>query len=845
MAARETLIERELKEAREREADYRTRLARHRDLARRLRLHATALREALRRAAGSANLTDLLAEVARLSGQGLGVARTGIWLFDEQRKHLISRLQLSGGTTLAGDGRLVVADCPLYFAALAATDLGAVAVNDAIHDPRTSQLGDYLRRHGVGATMDIPIQGPGLLHGVVRHEHLGGPRAWHEDEIEFAAQVGALVAVALEAERRVQAERAASWTEAKYQHLIESLPVVVYSFQASTRQLEYLSPGSRELSGRDPQIYLTAGGMKHWLEAIEPAYREPVLKRLAGTVAEGLTPELVYPIRLPDGRRRWIRDNCAVVRDVRGRPFAIQGTLADISALKEAEQAREELERRYRTLLENIDLLALILGATGRVEFVNDCFVRLTGYTRDEALGADGFDLMLAEGERDKVRGDFLKSIRKGQLVPRFESNVRTRDGRNRRILWTNTLLRSSTGEIAGSSSLGVDITERLEAEATQLESHKLESLGRLAAGMAHDFNNLLSVIAGAASVLEGAAAQGQAREEIEVAIQQAADLTRSLLAYARREPIAPSLLCVDELVPTVLPLLETLAGSQISLSTDLRVPEARVVIDATQLRQVLINLVGNAVDATRGYGSHVRVGTNVVVLETDQARARGLIAEGFFLILTVADDGRGMTRDLAERAFDPFFTTKRGVEREAGTEGTGLGLAMCASIVQRAGGFISVDTAPGQGAAFHVHLPVAALQPKRGEPKTAPPLSNQAADVERAVLVVEDLEPVRNLVTRVLSARGMLVREAPDLATARRLLAESPAQVLMTDGLLPDGSGIDFAQEARARGLVRRVILMSGASTASPGGAIDALVAKPFRPESLVETVLRLLDQR
>ncbi len=197
-----------------------------------------------------------------------------------------------------------------------------------------------------------------------------------------------------------------------------------------------------------------------------------------------------------------MRDTCAVVRDITGKPIAVQGTLADITALKEAELERAEIDRRYRRLLENADLLAVILSATGHVEMVNDCFVRLTGFSREEAMGADGFALILPERERDEVRARYLTSVRNGEIVPRFETGLRTRGGSLRRILWTNTLIRSSSGTVVGSASLGLDITERVEAEALQLQQQKIESLGRLAATVAHDFNNLLTVIGTATASL-------------------------------------------------------------------------------------------------------------------------------------------------------------------------------------------------------------------------------------------------------------------------------------------------------------------------------------------------------
>jgi PAS domain S-box-containing protein len=831
------LVERELKAAHDREADYRTRLARHRGLSLRLRAHAALLRDALRESFdGWKTMSRLLNDVARLSSQALETPRTSIWLFDEDRSNLVCRFQLPAGASSEGL-TLRVADCPGYIQALSTTELGAVAVNDAWHDARTAELRPYLRTYDVGALLDIPILGPGSLHGVVCHEHVGGARAWQEEEIDFATDVGAMVALVLEAERRISAEHVARGSEAKYQNLVESLPVTVYSFQARSGQLEYLSPRIQALGGFEAEHYLVAGGIERWVQAIEPEDREPVRRRLSGQIAEGFVGELIYRIRLPDGSRRWVRDTCAVVRDLTGHPIAVQGTLADVTDLREAELERAEIDRRYRRLLENTDLLAVILSATGHVEMVNDCFVRLTGFAREEALGADGFDLILPEGEREEVRARFLSSVRSGDIVPRFETSLRTRAGSVRRILWTNTLIRSSAGAVVGNASLGLDITDRVEAEASQLQQHKIESLGRLAATVAHDFNNLLTVISTAAASMGrhrgggSDADDASAREDIDAAVRQATGLTRSLLAYARRETITPTLLSVDDLVTSSTTLLRQIVGSDLELSVALGTSSERVLMDGTQMRQVLLNLVGNAVDATRGFGRQVRVTTSLVVLESDQARTRGLVAEGTFLVLSVADDGRGMTRTLQERAFDPFFTTKRD------GEGTGLGLAMCASIVRRAGGFISVESVPDKGATLRVHLPVARAQRDQDAPRrlVTPP----------RVLIVEDDEPTRYFLARVLSNEGIEVVEAAGLAEARIALAGRPVDLLVTDRALRDGDGLHLAREARRDRQTRHVVLVSGEaqeSGAGPEVGVDAVLAKPLHIERLLEMVRALL---
>ncbi len=698
----EAFIERELAAARSREAEYRARLSRHRDLARKLRSHAALLRDAIKDPRGSGSVEALLANVARLTSHALEIPRTSIWLFDASGRNLVCRFQLPTPPEGTPEPHIEVQSCPGYVRAIMQTEVGAVAVEDALTDPRTSELHDYLVRNRVGALLDVPLIGPGELRGVLCHEHQGSSRHWQEEEIDFAADVGALVALTLEVERRVHAERNLRGTEAKYQHLVESLPVVVYSFDARTGALDYLSPRIEDLGGRRAEEFLVSGGVERWVEAVVPEDRAGVRRRLSSQIEEGFEPELVYRIRLEDGALRWVRDTCAVVRDAHGTPVAVQGTLADITLQKEEELRRAEIERRFQTLLEGVDVLAVVLDAGGRVEFINDSFLKLTGYVRSEVIGADGFGLLLPSHDSTRVRSEFLEGMRLGKVVRHFETTILRRDGATRKVLWTNTPTRSTDGTVVGSSSLGVDITDRLEAEALALQGEKLESLGRLAAGIAHDFNNLLTVIGAAADRLRSPRGDGaEAALDIQAAVRQAAELTRALLAYARREPIRPVALGVDGLVRETLPMLQKLVPENIEFSYELASDEVRVLIDPTQLRQVVMNLIGNAVDATEGHGSGIRLSTSVVVLEPDQARAHGLVSEGTFVLLTVVDDGPGIPREILDRIFEPFFTTK------ARGEGTGLGLAMCASIVRGAGGFITAESTPGAGATLRVYLPV------------------------------------------------------------------------------------------------------------------------------------------
>jgi len=825
-------LEREFAELRGRESQYRERLSQKDAEAARLHAHAEALHQLLaRRPPSRSELTSTLTDVARLSAQALRIERSSVWYFDTGMRTLRCALQLVGGTEAETDGLVIASDsCPSYIQALAGSS--AVAVRDVYEDARTQELVAYLREHRIGALLDIPIVIAGELIGVVCHEHVGGPRVWEPDQLEFVAHVSQLVALALETERRIRAEYAERETEAKYRHLVESLPVTVYSFDVHTGQLDYVSLRALELGGRPATAWL-AEGPRAWLARIDPEDRGPVMLRFQRGAQGGFPEEVTYRVHLDDGRTLWVRDTCRVVRDQVGQPLAIQGVLSDVTERTQTELARREIERRYRALLENVDVIALTLDTQGHVTFANEAFVRASGFSREELLGLDWFEVVLAPATRDSVRQRFLRDVAAGTVVPRFELAIVTRSGESRQLLSTNTLLRTADGTVEGTLSIALDVTERRNLESQLLQQTKLESLGRLAAGVAHDFNNLLTVMLGQVQLLErqpiepDPGKRAAAIGTLEQAIGQATELTRSLLLYGRREPGRAELFSIDELVRDARPLLEALAGRELHLSLSLHGADACVLFDRARVRQALLNLVGNAADATLGHGTGVRVSTHVELLTESAARTRGAAVGGSFVVLSVADDGRGMEPRTLSRIFDPFFSTK------PDGRGTGLGLAITQSVASQAGGFIDVTSAPGVGTTFRVYLPA---RDARSDHLGPPRRSDVPPAAGLRVLVVDDLKPIRDAVAESLRAAGYDTISVADTRAATEVLGSTPIDLLITDLHLPDGSGAVLARSARSARASLRVVIMSGSDRGED--AFDGVLSKPFDEATLLRVV-------
>jgi PAS domain S-box-containing protein len=864
-----------------REAELTARLTLQRQLAEKLRAHTIRMRDALTTEVTNAtSASRLLVEAARISADALATRRTSIWLFDEHRQHLVRRVLLLDGVeqTRADNDPLLqlpIRDCPTYLAAL--INSPALRVDDALSDPRTAELTSYLKERDVRALLDIPILAPGRLEGVVCH--VGAPRAWLDEEADFAANIGGLVALALEAERRVAAERARAGTEARYRHLVESLPVTVYEYSLRTHRFEYLSPQVEALTGRTAERWLELGPTA-WLDAIEPNHRPPVQARLGSDPEAGIEPEIVYRLRPPDGTRRWIRDTCSIVRDALGRPVGVQGMLADITALREAELGRSEVERSLTDLFENIELVAIILDRQLRVRFANSGFSRLTGYQPGDILGNDWFSLMVPSPDRSRIRDIFERDLARGTVLTRHENPIITRSGKQLRILWANAILRDGQGEVTGFASLGLDVTSRAAREAAERHHERLESLGRLAADVAHDFNGLITIMNGALTELDSDRSDA-ARRELSDALAHATSLVRSLLEFGRVDSDDPSYIIADEVVSQTIPLMTALASTGVGISTTLGAGATLVGLQAHDLRQLLLNLVKNSVDAIADQGGTIRVTTSAVVLDAEAAAERSLDASGAYFELVVADDGPGMTEAVRQRALDPFFTTK------PKAQGTGLGLAICAAVAHRAGGRLTLDSAPGKGTSVTVNLPIEPIEPielgaaaapaplpaarkavppnlratqplmrrpdlPNGEPsleattrpRVGPPTGPGARPMAAAsVLLIEDQAIIRSLMRRLLVPRGYLVLEAPDLAAAAAALeGHGVVDLVIADCRLPDGDGSSFARVAQEQGQARRVIVTSGEPVNDTWPGLNLVLPKPFSADALVRAVEQAL---
>jgi two-component system cell cycle sensor histidine kinase/response regulator CckA len=509
-----------------------------------------------------------------------------------------------------------------------------------------------------------------------------------------------------------------------------------------------------------------------------------------------------------------------------------------IAANEAAEKALRESEARFRALIENSHDITAILDADGVMRYISPSVERFFGYASHEMVGATSLDFVHPDDQQ--VLADVFARAGAEPGVPHTcEYRARHKDGGWRTVeAFALNLLDDPAVE--GIVITGSDITHRRALESRLVQAERLEAIGQLAGGVAHDFNNILLVIRGYSSVLRGSLEDPQQIDDIEEIIKaadRAAELTRHLLAFGRRQVLQPRLLSLVEVVRGVESLLRRSLREDLVFVLALDETASPVIADPGQMEQVLLNLVMNGRDAISGNGV-IRVSIRETELTGGESGISPPLVPGRYIRLAVEDTGSGIDDAVLPHVFEPFFTTK-----EDGV-GTGLGLSTVYGIVAQSDGGIEVSARPEGGTSFAIYLPVASgaidSESWGAVAQSSLPMGTET------ILLVEDEEPVRELVCRVLEGAGYVVLAAGLPSEAERLLAEAEhVDLMLSDVVMPEMSGYDLAARVREAHPEIRLMFMSGYAHKVPGAEQGAgrLLKKPFAPEQLARAVRSTLD--
>jgi PAS domain S-box-containing protein len=641
---------------------------------------------------------------------------------------------------------------------------------------------------------------------------------------------------------RKRAEEALKESEEKYRLLVENAAEAI--FVAQDGMLKFTNRNTTEMIGYSKEELIS----KPFQEFIHPDDRGLVLDRHLKRL-EGHGLPSVYPFRIVNksGNVKWVELN-AVLITWEGRPATLN-FLSDITERKEAEEALQESEKKFRVLTETA-ASGIFIHQGERFIYVNPASETMSGYSREELLALNFWDLVHPDF-RELVK-QRAQARQQGEPVPsRYELKIITKNGEERWVDLTVGMINfEGKPAILGTD---FDITERKRAEEEmraleeQLrQSQKMEAVGRLAGGIAHDFNNLLTIIKGYSQLslldLDESHHLWGNIQEIQKATQRATDLTRQLLAFSRRQILDLKILDLNSLLKDLDKMLRRIIGEDIEPVTLLAEDLGRVKIDPGQMEQVILNLAVNARDAMPSGGKLI-IETANVVLDEEYAHAHVGVIPGHYVKLSVSDTGLGMPQEVKEKAFEPFFTTK-----EKG-KGTGLGLSTVYGIVKQSGGNVWVYSEQGHGTTFKIYLPriEGELDTLRGTDET-----DSFPGGSETVLLVEDEPLVRDTANRLLKQQGYRVFEAANGEEALRVAHEhngDKIHLLLTDVVMPQMGGKELADQLKIMRPDVKVLYTSGYTDDAivHHGVLDPgthFLQKPFSIKTLSQKVREALDR-
>lgn len=671
-----------------------------------------------------------------------------------------------------------------------------------------------------------------------RFLHRDGSYVWSRLSVSLSrdeqGQPDFYIAFFEDLQQRKQAELALQDSEARLAELVQSAPIGIFASTESGAPV-HINPAMVSFLGLDnPQAALESIQDIGQQIYKNPEDREQFIQLLA---EEGVVSNFEFEGRHKDGSSVWLELDAVLTLGSDNRRI-IEGFARNITSRKQAEFDRNRLMQATEQLTETI----VITDSEGLIQYVNPAFSRTTGYSRDEALGQN--PRFLKSGQMGAASyTDMWTTIASGEVWSGCLINKK-KDGSIFREECTISPVKDELGKVCNYIAVKRDISREEELQDQLRQSQKMDAVGQLAGGVAHDFNNILQAIMGYSQMItdcsEADSEAAELSEEITQASLRAAALTRQLLAFSRKQVIAPAVLDVNEGVANLLKMLGRLIGEEINLVWKPGHKLWPVWMDPEQFNQVLMNLVVNARDAIDGQGT-VELATAECVHDEAFCESNIGAQPGDYITLQVSDTGCGMSPELVSRIFEPFFTTK------GQGKGTGLGLSTVYGIVKQNEGYVEVRSELNAGSRFIIHLPRCSEEKIRTiEEETG----GQIPRGSESVLLVEDEEPLLKLGTKLIRSLGYTVHPLQDPKEALTLVNKSDLHfdLLVSDVVMPNMNGRELYDLLKSRWSALSCLFVSGYSKENiiKRGVLDErtqFLSKPFTREDLARKLRAALS--
>lgn len=635
--------------------------------------------------------------------------------------------------------------------------------------------------------------------------------------------------------------------EQRLSDLFTNLPGMAYRCRLEDQYtMLFVSPAAENICGYLPADIIN-NAKTSLFELIHPSDRKAIDKAVRKAVKSGKPYQIEYRIQHADGSERWVLDQGKAVVDEHQNATLLDGYITDITDLKLSALALKSSEQRFQLLSKASSDAIWDWDLKSGVVWWGEGYEVLFGFSRDEIKPTiESWTDCIHTDDRAAVLASLDEFINNDEGITVWSEQYRFRkaNGDYAHVVDRAFLIRDENGESIRMVGGMNDITERIQLEEHLRQAQRMESIGQLTGGVAHDFNNLLTVMLGNAEIIadrvkDDANLSGMA-EMIISAIYRGSELTNSLLAFARKQPLNPKCTGVNELINKIQPLFFRTLGEHIEIKLCLHQYLKEALVDPGLLENALLNLCLNSRDAMKS-GGILTIKTDNIHLDEEYGELNGL-SSGDYVLVIVSDTGSGITPETLPHVFEPFFTTKNT------GEGTGLGLAMVYGFVKQTGGHIEINSELNQGTTLKLYLP-ACKNLHHTENKNIEKYSFESLSGDERILLVEDDEMVGEFVCEQLEILGYQVIHTTNGHEALQALkSHSDIDLLFTDVMMPGMSGKQLADKAIQCQPALKILFTSGYTEdeITHHGRLDPeviLLSKPYRPVELARKIRMAID--